>query len=724
MKYFSSLFVMFTLIFAMSASSVNSFELQEYVFPNNQAKSPVNFTYMPDGLTYLTLSNDGKSILQYNTENAKLVDTIIDVNNTRETKIDKIAGFQLSRDGNKLIVYNNRESIYRRSYNASHYVYDIKRNMLKPLSKNHLKQRAPIFSPDGRMVAFVADNNIHIKKLDYDSEVAVTTDGKQNSIINGVPDWTYEEEFGVSSSMVWAPDNLTLCFIKYDETNVESFSFPLYAGVCNSMSEYELYNGDYTYKYPKAGTNNSKVSVHCYDIETRKTKEIKLDPRVEYVPRISYANNENSLVISILNRNQNEYQLMLVNPKTTIVKPIYKDISKSWIDEICYRATTFYSDYFVVCSAKSGFNHLYKYSYSGIELDQITSGEYDVTDYYGQDKKGSYYFQSTRGGAINRVVSKINAKGEIINISDESGFSSIIFSPAMNYYVRQYSSVNVVPQYTLFNATNKQIRILEDNSRLKEKYENMPKRDFFVFDSDGVSLNGYMIKPSNFSPNKKYPVVMTQYNGPASQVVLNKWSVDWENYYATQGYIIVCVDGHGTAGRGQAFQSKVYKRLGYYETIDQIAAAKYVQSLSYVDENRIGIYGWSYGGYETLMAISQKDSPYKAAVAVAPVTDWRYYDTAYTERFMLTPQENEDGYIDGSTLNKVKNVKCPLLIMSGTADDNVHLSNTMEYVSHLINEGKYCDMFLFPNMNHSIYGCNSRAVVYAKILDYFNLYLK
>lgn len=724
MKYYSSLVILLAFVCSMSAKSFDTKELSQYVFPNNQAKSPTNFIYMPDGLTYLTLSKDGKTILQYNTENAKLVDTIIDVNNTRETSIDKIDGFQLSKDGNKLIVYNNSESIYRRSYYASHYVFDIKRNILKQLSKNYSKQRAPIFSPDGRMVAFVADNNIHIKKLDYDSEVAVTNDGKQNSIINGVPDWTYEEEFMVTSSMVWAPDNLTLCFIKYNENDVESFSFPIYAGVCNSNSEYELYNGNYTYKYPKAGSKNSKVTVHSYDIETRKIKEIKLDSKIEYVPRISYANNENSLVISTLNRNQNEFNLLLVNPKTTVIKSIYKDISKSWIDEICYSATTFYPDYFVVCSAKSGFNHLYKYSYSGIELDQITSGDFDVTAYYGQDKKGNYYFQSTRSGAINRVVSKVNTKGEIVNVSKDSGFSSISFSPTMNYYVCQYSSSKDVPQYTLFNAANKQIRVLENNSQLNEKYLNMPKREFFEFDSYGVKLNGYIVKPTYFNPTKKYPVIMTLYNGPASQVVLNKWSVDWENYYAMQGYIVACVDGHGTAGRGQSFQSKVYKRLGYYETIDQIAAAKYMQSLSYVDENKIGIFGWSYGGYETLMAISHKDSPYKAAVAVAPVTDWRYYDTAYTERFMLTPQENEDGYIEGSTLNKVKNVNCPLLIMSGTADDNVHLSNTMEYVSHLIDEGKYCDMFLFPNMNHSIYGCNSRTIVYAKMLDFFNLHLK
>ena len=713
------------LSFSASAISINSKDIQPYVYPENKTKTPANFTYMPDGLTYLLLSNDGKTILQYNTEDAKLLDTIIDVRNTRETTIDKISGFYLCPDGNKMIVYNNTTPIYRRSYLASHYIFEIKRNILKPLSKNYKEQRSPIFSPDGRMVAFVVDNNIYVKKLDYDTEVAVTSDGAFNSVINGVPDWTYEEEFIVTSSMAWAPDNLTLCYVKYNEEDVKSVSIPIYGGVCQYNSEYELYPGTYTYKYPKAGTKNSKVSVHSYDIETRKTKEIKLDENfVEYIPRITYAYDSNSLIISALNRNQNEFKLLLVNPKSTIVKPIYHEKSKSWIDEISYSNVKFYNDNFVICSSKSGFTHLYEYSYSGIELNQITSGNYDVTEYYGRDKKGNHYFQSTKTGAINRVVSKIDVKGKSIDLSADFGYASIDFSPVMNYYVLQYSNSQEPTKYTLYNAQNKKVRILESNESIKEKYSNVPKREFFEFNEGDLLFSGYMVKPANFDESHSYPVIMTLYNGPSSQVVLNKWSIDWENYFATQGYIVACVDGRGTSGKGQEFKSKVYKNLGFYETLDQISAARYMQSLPYVDSNRIGIFGWSYGGYETLMSISHKNSPYKAAVAIAPVTDWRFYDTAYTERFMLTPQENEDGYEESSALNKVKNVNCPLLIMSGTADDNVHLSNTMEYVSRLISEGKYCDMFLFPNMNHSINGCNSRAVVYAKMLDFFNQHLK
>ena len=697
-------------------------DIAPYVFPSNLAKSPKAFAYMPDGLTYLSLSGDGKQIFQYDAESGKVVDTVINVNKTRENSISKISGFQISPDGSKLLIYNNITPIYRRSFEADYYVFEIKRNILRPLSAKHKQQRAPLFSPDGRMVAFVAENNIYIKKIDYDSEVAVTNDGKQNAIINGVPDWTYEEEFMVESSMTWAPDNLTLCYIKYNEEDVNTYSFPLYGGACEPKEEYALYPGEYTYKYPKPGTKNSGVSVHSYDVENRKIKEIPLDyEKIEYIPRIEYANDSpESLIIITLNRQQNRLEFWVANPKSTISKSLYVDESKSWINEVCYNNVKFSKDCFVVSSARSGYNHLYKYTYNGVMQEQITSGNFDVLAYYGCDAKGNHYYQSTKSGAINRVITKRDAKGKEVDLTQLQGCASAVFSPAMNYYMVNYSNVDTPPVFTLYNIQHKELRVLENNTTVREKFASLPKREFIEINSEGVMLNGYMIKPLDFNPTKRYPVIMTQYNGPSSQSVLNKWTIDWENYFAMKGYVVVCVDGRGTGGRGQEFQNIVYKRLGYYETIDQIAAAKYISSLSFVDANRMGIYGWSYGGYETLMAISHEDALYKAAVAIAPVTDWRFYDTAYTERFMSTPQENEDGYAESSTLNKIINVNCSLLIMSGTADDNVHVSNTMEYVSQLIANGKYCDMFLFPNMNHSIYHCNSRAVVYAKMLDYFN----
>lgn len=706
------------------AQDVKSSDIAPYVYPNNTSKTPSKMSYMPDGKTYLSLSDNGKCIYQFDTETGTVLDTIIDVENTRESSMTHISGFIVSPNGEKLLVYNNIIPIYRRSYEASYYIFEIKRNILRPLSKSFKTQRAPLFSPDSRMVAFVANNNIYIRKYDYDTEVAVTKDGKINSIINGAPDWTYEEEFMVETSMSWSPDNLILCYIKYNESDVESYSFPLYGGACEPNEEYSTYPGEYTYKYPKAGTNNSTVTVHSYDVLNRKIKNIPIDNKnVEYIPKITFVSSS-SLIIATLNRAQNRFELLNANPKSTIVKSLYIDESNAWIDEICYNNIKFYPDYFVVSSARSGYNHLYKYAYTGVELEQLTKGEYDVTDYYGNDEKGNHYYQSTKSGAINRVVTKINKKGIETDLTPNKGNSSIVFSPSMNYYVVNYNNVSTPPVYTLYNETNKELRVLEDNKSTTDKFSSIPKREFFEMESDGLKLNGYIIKPSNFDSNKKYPVIMTLYNGPSSQMVLDKWSTDWENYFATQGYVIACVDGRGTAGRGQDFRNAVYKNLGYYETLDQLAAARYIASLSFVDGNRMGIYGWSYGGYETIMTISHSESQFKAAVAVAPVTDWRFYDTAYTERFMLTPQENEDGYENSSLLNKVNNVKCPLLIMSGTADDNVHLSNTMEYVSKLISVGKYCDMMLFPNMNHSIYHCNSRSVVYAKMLDYFNKHLK
>lgn len=723
---FKTILVVVSSIFAVSdinAEQVQSADIAPYVFPENVSNSPNAYSYMPDGKSYLSLNNTRDCIIQYDTEKGVAIDTILNIKTTRENTIKQVLGFEVSPNGSKLLVYNNITPIYRRSYNASYYVFDIKRNILKPLSNNFKTQRAPLFSPDSRMIAFVADNNIHIKKLDYDSEVSVTTDGRQNCVINGVPDWTYEEEFMVESSMAWSPDNLVLSYIKYNESDVKTYHIQLYGGVCDRKEEYACYPGAYSYKYPKAGTKNSIATLHSYDVETRKIKDIILDKNVEYIPRISFVSNT-SLIVATLNRIQNRLELLNVNPKTTIVKSLYVDESKSWIDEICYNNIKFYPEFFIISSSKSGYNHLYKYAYTGVELEQLTSGEYDVINYYGIDEEGSHYYQSTKTGAINRVISKIDKKKKQIDITPAQGFSSANFSPTLNYYMLNYSNVTTPPTYTLYNSKNEKIRIAENNSRISDRYAKLPKREFFEMESNELKLNGYIIKPLNFDSSRKYPVVMTLYNGPSSQSVLNKWSIDWENYFATQGYIVACVDGRGTAGRGLDFKSVVYKNLGTYETIDQLAAADYISSLPYVDSSRIGICGWSYGGYQTLMSISHPNSKYKAAVAIAPVTDWKFYDTAYTERFMLTPQENEDGYNSSSVLNKVNNVNCQLLIMSGTADDNVHITNTMEYVSELIKEGKYCDMMLFPNMNHSIYHCGSRAVVYAKMLDFFNRNLK
>lgn len=694
--------------------------ISKYVFPQNVPSSPVEYVYMPDGLTYLTLNNNGKSIVKYDIKTGKEIETVIDVAKTRGAKIDAIEGFELSQDGSKLLVYTDKQMIYRRSFKASYYVYEIKRNMLVALSENFTHQQAPVFSPDARVVAFVVDNNIYLKKLDYNTEIAVTTDGKINEVINGVPDWVYEEEFTTNNSMTWSPDNMTLCFIKYNEKSVKDYTMQLYKGTCNPKRQYEFYPGEFKYKYPVAGEVNSVVSVHSYDVETRKIKKVALpDDRIEYIPRIAYGHDATRLIVTTLNREQNRMEIYAANPKSTVVKSIYVEESDSWIAPETYETIKYYPDYFILNSDKDGYSHIYQYSYSGNLMRKVTSGQYEVTDFYGFDNLGNAYFQSTITGELNRVVSKLDRKGNIVHLSDEQGTASAVFSPAMNYAMLNYSNITTPPVYKIIDIKGKEIRVLEDNASYAATYKSVPQKEFFKVKSNGIELNGVMLKPADFDTSKKYPVIMTQYSGPGSQQVRNRWQMDWEYYAVIQGFIVVCVDGRGTGFRGNEFERVVYKQLGYYETIDQLAAAKHVSSLSYVDSKRIGICGWSYGGYETLMAISHKQSPFAAAVAIAPVTDWRYYDTIYAERYMLTPQSNEEGYNAGSPIKLAKNVSCPLLLMSGTADDNVHFQNTIEYVSQLQSNGILCDMLIFPNMNHSINHCNARSLVYAKMIDYF-----
>lgn len=701
-------------------------DIAKYVYPRNIPASPASFSYMPDGKSYLMLSDDKKTIDRYDTGTGDKIETVVDVATTRENRIPDISGFTISPDGSKILVFRDKEMIYRRSFTAEYYVYEVRSRLLKPLSSEFSRQQAPVISPDGRMVAFVVDNNIYIKKLDYDTQVAVTADGKRNEIINGVPDWTYEEEFSTTSSMVWAPDNLTLCYLKYDESQVPMFSFPVYQGTCEPKDEYALYPGIYSYKYPVAGQPNSKVSVHSYDVDTRKTKDISLpDDKIEYIPRIAYAGSPDRLAVSTLNRDQNHFEIYAVNPKSTVVKSMYTDDSKTWISPSAYENLRYYDDNFVVFSSRSGYNHVYQYSYTGTMMRAISSGDYDVTAYYGCDSQGNHYYQSTAVSPLTRVVSKVDRKGAVTHISRDNGTTSASFSPDMSYAMLCYSDVNTPPVYTLHTSSGKLLRTIEDNSDYRSRYAgDIPAKEFFSMQSGPVTLNGYMIKPMDFDPSRKYPVIMSQYSGPESQSVLDRWSMDWDYFYAKKGYIVMCVDGRGTGGRGREFMDVVYKRLGYYETIDQINAARYAGSLPYVDSSRIGIFGWSYGGYEALMAASATGSPYAAAVAVAPVTDWRYYDTVYAERYMLTPQQNEDGYDASSPMGKATSLGCRLLLMSGTADDNVHDVNMLQYVSVLQSHGILCDMFMFPNMNHSILGCDARALVYAKMLDFFDRNLK
>lgn len=698
-----------------------------YVSPANAYVKPSHFTYMPDGQSYLTLSPDHRAILRFDTRTGEQIERFLDLDNTRETSLADIEGFTISDDASKVIVWRNRKAIYRRSFMAQYFVYEVRSRLLRPLSVKFDSQRSPIFSPNARMVAFVAeDNNIYIKKLDYNNEVAVTEDGSVGNIINGVSDWTYEEEFSTTCSMAWSPDNSTFCFVKYNESEVPTYNMPIYSSACHPNEQYSLYPGIYSYKYPVAGKTNSTVTIHSYDVDTRKIKDIALqDKTIEYIPNIHFAPTGISLIVPTLNREQNRLEIYSVNPKSTVVKSIYTENSTSWISPETYEKITYAADGMVILSSKSGFAHLYKYSYAGAEIKQLTTGEFDVTDYYGTDANGSLYYQSATPTPLDRTINRIDRKGVTTVVGEAKGWSSASFSPGMEYMNMSYSTSAKAPVYTICKPDGKLIRTLEDNAAYMAKYEGrIPTKEFFTFNSDGYELNGYIIKPTDFSSAKKYPVIMTQYSGPGSQTVVNRWAMDFDYYYALQGYVVIAVDGRGTGGRGRKFTDIVYKQLGHYETIDQINAAAYVASLPFVDPQRIGICGWSYGGYETLMCVTETNSPFAAAVAIAPVTDWRYYDTVYAERYMSTPQQNAEGYNASAPINRTHRLKCPLLMMYGTSDDNVHPANTLNFVSRLQSQGLLCDMFVFPAMNHSINGCNSRAVVYAKMLDYFDKALK
>lgn len=702
-------------------------ELEPYCQRGGGAVIP-DVEMMPDGKTYVESDAAGRTLTIREISTGKEVSTLFDVTHTRQESISHFEGYILSPDASKVLVWCNTQKRYRRSSTAEYYVYEVRSRLLKPLSTTHKRQSVPMFSPDSRMVAFEADADIYLAKLDYGTEVPVTTDGSYGTVINGATDWTYEEEFGTTSLMSFAPDNLTLCYVRFDESRVPVYTLPIYAGTCHADEQYEYYPGVFSYKYPVAGRENSTVSVHSYDVETRKTKEVELPGNTGYyIPSIEYGPKATQLMVSTLNRDQNRFELFLVNPKSTVSRSVYVDESKAWIEEQCYTTLSFGESSFVVASDTDGWMRYYEYSYAGAKLRDISAPGVDATAYHGQDALGNHYYTAAAPTPMDRTVYRADRKGTVTAVSPTEGTSQATFNADCSAMLLFHSSVKEAPRYTLCRADGKEYRVLEDNKALSQRAASLQaQREFIkIAGENGLEFNAYIVKPRDFDATRRYPVIMSQYSGPGSQEVLNRWTLSWEDYFASRGYIIICMDGRGTGGRGAAFRTAVYRQLGKYETIDQLTAARYAASLPYADASRIGIYGWSYGGYEALMCASaDQASPYAAAVAIAPVTDWRYYDTVYTERFMLTPQQNAAGYTAASALGRALHLNCPLLMMYGTADDNVHPANTLQYVSTLQSAGILCDMFVFPQMNHSINGCNARQVVYAKMLSYFNNYLK
>ena len=671
-----------------------------------------------DGLHYYQMNDENNALVKFEYATGNVSDTLFSTKKARQCTFDTFEGFLVSPDENRVIVYKDKEQIYRHSFKANYYYHDVRRNLVRKLSENASKQMIPTFSPDGKMLAYVIDNNIWLTKFDFDTESQVTKDGELNNIINGVTDWVYEEEFGVTKLMEFSPDNNLLAFVKTNESDVKEFSFQLF--------ESNLYPSSYSYKYPKAGEKNSTVAAYIYDIDAQTTRrmDVPLDED-GYIPRISFTTDPSQLAVMTLNRNQNRFDMYFVNPRSTVAKLILRDENKYYIDSDFLKSIHFLPNQFTYISEKDGFSHIYIYGNSGALQKQLTSGNYDVTSLLAVDGiSGTVFYQAADESPLQRNIYKAQIeKGITTKLSSSAGFNSATFSDNGKYYVNNWTNTTTPAVITLHDSNGKALRTLQDNHAAVQKVSQaqFPQKEFIKIPAaDGVTqLNGWIIKPTSFSSSQKYPIVMVQYSGPNSQQVLDRFGVDWYYELAQQGYIVASVDGRGTGARGEVFRKQTYLNLGVIESDDQVAAARYFSSLPYIDSERIGIWGWSYGGYNVLMSMSRGHGVFKAGVAIAPVTDWRFYDSIYTERFMRTPQQNASGYDKGSAVKLADKLQGDLLLIHGTADDNVHVQNVMEYSRALINADKQFDMFYFPDKNHFIAGGNSRMYLYKKVIDFY-----
>lgn len=712
----------------LCCSAASAFELEDFVLGGARVRGIPSSQPALDGRYYYQFNNEGTMIKKYSYKKEKDVTTFFDNAKIPNNSIQAWYGYTMSSDEKSILLWTNSRPIYRYSYTADHYIYNIKENKLNRLSDDGGEEIATL-SPDGSKVAYVKYNNVYVKNLATGATATVTTDGKKNEIINAVPDWVYQEEFGVLNTFTWSADGRYLAFVRFDESQVPMCSMELYEGTCYPVEDYSIHPGRYDYKYPAAGEHNSVVSVHCYDTQNATLKKIELPLAEEdYVPNIQFGKQLNATLMVVKeNRAQTHMNIYAVDPTTGSYKEVYDEQSDMWIDEDVVTGVKYYDGFFVVKSNRDGRTHLYKYSYDGMLLKQISKGDYDVTAYYGYDEARKLFYFQTNKGALNRTIRCANdATGEIKELVDGNGTYSASFNSDFTYYIRRFSNATTPDQFVLYSIDGKKVRDLQLNEEYAQKYTSpeIPRREFFTMLNDnGDRMNGYIIKPVDFDPSKKYPCIMSQYSGPNSQQVLNKWKMEWEEYFAMQGYVIACVDGRGTGGQGKDYLKAIYLNLGRYETEDQLAAARYMAQQPYIDADRIGIWGWSFGGFETLMAMSQDDSRYACGVAIAPVTSWKFYDSIYTERFMLTPEENPDGY-NYAPLDLTHKLRGKLLLMFGSADDNVRIVNSMQYVAKLHSEGQQFDMMVYPNMNHSINGCGVRLPLYQRVLNFFDKNLK
>lgn len=674
------------------------------------AKGVASFNSMNDGRYYTAQDNNG-NIIKYQFSDAKAVDTIL---NTKDINISR-PSYTFSNNESKLLLENNQNYIYRHSYAANIFVYDIKSKSLFQPTKEMVMLAE--FSPDGNKLAYVKNNNLFVFDLSTNKETQITTDGKTNSIINGATDWVYEEEFALSKGFYWNKNGTQLAYYRFDESAVREFNMPMYG---------KLYPEDYKFKYPKAGEANSIIEIYAYNFNTGSNAKINIGEETDiYIPRIQWTQDENTLCIQRMNRLQNKLELLMANTKNGSTQTIYTEENKAYIDvpEITFMAD---GKSFIMNSEKSGWNHLYHYNINGKIIKQITQGNWDLDQFYGINPKTKMLYISTSEiNSTERYVYAIGIDGKNKKqLTARKGWNSATFNADFSYFMLSNSSINTPSYYALCNADGKEVRVLEDNKALVNKLQQYPiaNAEMVTYkNAYGENLNAFIIKPKQFDANKKHPVLMYVYGGPGHQLAVNRWmggNYFWYQMLAAKGYIIVCVDGRGTGFKGEAFKKVTYLQLGKYEIEDQIFVAKELGKLPYVDASRIGIWGWSFGGYMSSLGISKGADVFKTAIAVAPVTNWKYYDNIYTERFMRTPQENGTNYDDNSPINHVEKIKGNYLIIHGTADDNVHFQNAVEMVNAMINKGVKFDSEFYPNKNHGIGGAKTRLHLYERMTRY------
>ena len=677
---------------------------------------------MADGEHYTTL--EGSNIIRHSYAAAGPGERMLPSSAANLT----ITDYSFSPDERQILIASGARPIYRHSYTTDYFLAS--GNSLMPVLREAEAPRDASFSPDGKLIAYSDRNDLYVYDTAGKRTRRITDDGAWNSVINGTTDWVYEEEFGFNSALTFNADGSMICWIKYDEKEVPQYSLQMFKGMKPENKEYAEYPGLYTYKYPKAGQKNSVVSVYSYDIKSHQTRKLQVPVAADgYIPRLFPTKDAQKMIVFTNNRHQDELCIYAVNPRSTVAQLLIKEKNSKYVPEEAMDNIKITDSHILLPSDRDGYMQLYLYSMTGSLVKKITSGNRDVTDVYGYDEAtGNTYYQAAGKDPMNREVYVTAKNGKTQCLTPRLGWNMGTFSKGFKYFVNCWSDMNTPFEFTMCSNSGKQIAVVNDNKELKDKLKeyNLPQKEFFSFTtSEGVKLNGIMVKPHDFDPNKKYPVIMWQYSGPGSQQVTNAWNVGsmgqaclYDGYLADRGFILVCVDGRGTGGRGAEFMKCTYLKIGDLESKDQVETALYLGTLPYVDKDNIGIWGWSFGGFNTLMSMSEGRGVFKAGVSVAPPTDWRFYDTIYTERYMRTPNENPTGY-DVNPIKRAGKLHGSLLICHGLADDNVHPQNTFEYTEALVQADKDFRMNIYTNRNHSIYGGNTRNHLLRQIADFF-----